>query len=77
LDHRSFRDQLAFSIGFAVTRSRELLRRLLKEHAPDDARQMLAGRVIKHLEQSGFEIDEAGEALRRKPRTPLHQTPGE
>ena len=30
--HRSFRDQLAFSIGFAVTRSRDLLRRILKEH---------------------------------------------
>jgi hypothetical protein len=29
VDHRSFRDQLAFSIGFAVTRSRGLLRRLL------------------------------------------------
>jgi hypothetical protein len=24
MDHRSFRDQLAFSIGFAVTRSRDL-----------------------------------------------------
>jgi hypothetical protein len=38
VDHRSFRDQLAFSIGFAVTRSRGLLRRILTEHAPDDAR---------------------------------------
>jgi hypothetical protein len=38
---------------------------------------MLAERVVDHLEQSGFEIDEAGEALRRKPRAPLHQTPGE
>jgi hypothetical protein len=38
-DHRSFRDQLAFSIGFAVTRSRVLLRRILKEHGPDDARR--------------------------------------
>jgi hypothetical protein len=77
VDHRSFRDQLVFSIGFAVTRSRALLRRLLTEHACDDARQMLAERVLEHLEQSGFEIDEAGEALRRKPRSPLHQTPGE
>jgi hypothetical protein len=41
VDRRSFRDQLAFSIGFAVTRSRELLRRILKEHASDDARQQL------------------------------------
>jgi hypothetical protein len=32
MDHRSFRDMLAFSIGFAVTRSRHLLRRILKEH---------------------------------------------
>jgi hypothetical protein len=77
VDHRSFRDQLAFSIGFAVTRSRELLRRILQEHAPDHARQMLAARVVEHLEQSGFEIDEADEVLRRKPRTPLHRTPGE
>jgi hypothetical protein len=38
---------------------------------------MLAEPVVQHLEQSAFEIDEAGEALRRKPRTPLHQTPGE
>jgi hypothetical protein len=59
VDHRSFRAQLAFSIGFAVARSRALLRRLLKEHAPDDARQQLAERVLEHLELSGFEIDEA------------------
>ena len=37
VDHRSFRDQLSFSIGFALTRSPDLLRRILKEHAPDDA----------------------------------------
>jgi hypothetical protein len=51
VDFRSFRDQLAFSIGFAFTRSRHLLRRLWSEHAPDDARRMLAKRVIEHLEQ--------------------------
>jgi hypothetical protein len=56
VDHRSFRDRLAFSLGFAVSRSRALLRRLLKEHAPDDAQQMLANRVIEHLELSGFEM---------------------
>jgi hypothetical protein len=77
VDHRSFRDQLAFSIGFALSRSRGLLRRLLAEHAPDDARRQIAERVVQHLEASGFEVDEAGEALRKKPRTPLHQTPGE
>jgi hypothetical protein len=43
---------LVFSIGFALTRSRGLLRRLLTEHAPDDARQQLAEQVVKHLEQS-------------------------
>jgi hypothetical protein len=31
MDHRPFRYQLAFSIGFAVTRSRDLLRRRFKE----------------------------------------------
>jgi hypothetical protein len=77
MDHRSFRDQLIFSIGFALTRSRALLRRLVTEHAPDDARQMLAERMIEHLEASGFEIDEAAEVVRRKAPPPLHRTPGE
>ena len=63
MDHRSFRDLLVFSIGFAVTRNRDLLRRILNEHAPDDARQMLAERVLRHLEQSGFEIDEADQVI--------------
>jgi hypothetical protein len=60
-----------------VTRSRGLLRRILKEHAPDGARQMLAARVVEQLELSGFEIDEADQALRRKPMAPLHRTAGE
>jgi hypothetical protein len=47
------------------------------QNAPDDARQHLAERVIEHLEASGFEVDEADEVLRRKPRMPLHRTPGE
>jgi hypothetical protein len=72
VDHRSFRAQLAFSIGFAVSRSRDLLRRLLKEHAPDDARQMLAERVVAHLELSGFEIDEDDQVMRKRPPTPGH-----
>jgi hypothetical protein len=68
VDHRSFRDQLAFSIGFAVSRSRDLLRRLPKEHIADDARQQLAERVIDHLELSG-----KGEQVMRKwPPTPGH-----
>jgi hypothetical protein len=72
MDHRSFRDQLAFSIGFAVTHSRALLRRLLTEHAPDDARQQLAARVVEHLEQSGFEIDENEQVLRKRPPSANH-----
>ena len=72
MDHRSFRDQPAFSIGFAVARSRALQRRLLKEHVTDDARHMLAERVVEHLELSGFEIDEAEQLMRKRPPTPNH-----
>jgi hypothetical protein len=72
VDHSSFRDQLGFSIGFAVSQSRDLLRRLLKEHVADDARQQLAARVVAHLEQSGFEIDEADQVMRKRPPTPGH-----
>jgi len=68
----SFRDHLVFSIGFALTRSRSLLRRLLKEHAPDDARHELAERVVKHLEQSGFDLDEETRALRQRPPLEPH-----
>jgi hypothetical protein len=38
------------------------MRRLLNEHAPNDARQLLDERLVEHLEQSGFEIDEEHEA---------------
>jgi hypothetical protein len=72
MDHRSFRDQLTFSIGFAVTRSRDLLRRILKEHTADDARQMLAKRVVEHLELSGFEIDETDQVMRKRPPSRWH-----
>jgi hypothetical protein len=72
VDHRSFRDQLAFSIAFAVTRSRELLRRILKEHAPDDARQQLAARVVEDLELSGFDNDKAEQIMRKRPPTRSH-----
>ena len=75
MDHRSFRAQLEFSIGFAISRSRDLLRRILREHAPDDANQELAARVVKHLELSGFELDEAGQALRKRPPLPPHGMP--
>jgi hypothetical protein len=72
VDHRSFRDQLTFSIGFAVARSRDVLRRLLKEHIADDARRQLADRVVEHLERSGFEIDEGEQVMRKRPPTPGH-----
>jgi hypothetical protein len=45
MDHRSFRDQLAFRSASRSPVARDLLRRLLKEHVTDDARQMLADRV--------------------------------
>jgi hypothetical protein len=77
VDQPSFRAQLTFSIGFAVSRSRDLLRRLLKDHVTDDARQMLAERVVEHLEQSGFEIDEERQALRRARPLRQRRTPGE
>ena len=75
MDHRSFRAQLEFSIGFAISRSRALLRRILTEQAPDDARQQIAERVVKHLEQSGFDLDEDGQVLRKRPPLPPHGMP--
>jgi hypothetical protein len=59
--------QLAFGIGFPLTRRRDLLRQILREHAPDDARRQLAERLVQHLERSNFEIDEKSKALRRHP----------
>jgi hypothetical protein len=67
MDHRSFRDMLTFSIGFAVARERSLLRRILTEHAPDDARALPAQRVLEHLELSGFESDETAQVMRKRP----------
>jgi hypothetical protein len=49
VDHHSFRDLLDFGIGFAISENRALLRRLLKEHVADDARQQLAKRVIEQI----------------------------
>jgi hypothetical protein len=51
-----------FSIGFAISHNRDLLRRLLKGHVADDVREQLAKRVVEHLERSGFEIDEPAQA---------------
>jgi hypothetical protein len=53
------------------------VRRLLRDHVTDDARQMLAERVVEYLEQSGFEIDEERQALRKSPPVRQHRTPGE
>jgi hypothetical protein len=66
VDQRSFRGQLLLSMGFALSRSRDLLRRLLKEHVTDDVRHQLAKRVVEHLELSGFEIDEQERVMRKK-----------
>jgi hypothetical protein len=68
----SFRSQLVLGIGFAITRSRDLLRRILREHAPDEARRQLAERVVQHLERSNFEIDEESQALRQRPPDKPH-----
>jgi hypothetical protein len=70
MDHRSFRDQLTFAVGFEITRHPNLLRRLLKEHVTDDASEQLAKRVLEHLEISGFEIDEGAHTMRT--RRPSH-----
>ena len=75
MDHHSCRAQLVFSIGFALSRSCDLLRRLLQEHALDNARHELAERVIKQLERSGFELDEQAGTLRKRPPLPRHSTP--
>jgi hypothetical protein len=69
MDQHSFRDQLMFSIGFAIGRNRDLLRRLLKEHVSDTTREQLAKRVVEHLELSGFEIDEGAQVMRTRPAT--------
>jgi len=63
MDQGSFRDRLAFAIGFAISRSRDLLRRIVRQHAPDDARQLLPQQVVRHVEQSGVEIDETARRL--------------
>lgn len=72
MDQRSIRDQLTFSIGFAISRSRDLLRRLLKEQVSDGTRDQIAKRVVEHLERSGFEIDEPGHAIRKRPPVEPH-----
>jgi hypothetical protein len=70
MDHRSFRDPLIFSIALAVSRSRDLLRRIVREHVTDDARQQLAERVVRDLERSGFELDEEQPVAQEHVRRP-------
>jgi hypothetical protein len=70
IDHRSFRDMLLFSIGFAIQTNRPLLRRILKEHVSDDARHQLAKELVEHLELSGFQIDEERQVMTK--RRPTH-----
>ena len=67
-----FRDQLALSIAFAISRSRDLLRRILREHTSDHARKQLAERVVSHLELSGYEVDGVAKALKQKPPARPH-----
>jgi hypothetical protein len=45
---------------------RPLPRRNLKEHVSDDARAMLAKKVIEHLELSGFTIDEFAQTMTKR-----------
>jgi hypothetical protein len=45
---------------------------VLNEHAPDDARRVIAERVVEHLEKSGFVIDEAEQVMRKRPPTADH-----
>ena len=66
MDHRSFLDQLLFSIGFAIGQNRDLLRRILKEHVADDSRHRLAEKVLQDIELSGYEIDEQQQVIRKR-----------
>lgn len=72
MDQRSLRGQLVFSIGYAVSRSRSLLRDILKQHVSDGPREQPGKRVVEHLELSGFEVDEKGQALRKRPPRKPH-----
>ncbi len=71
----SFRKHLVFSLGLALSRKRALMRRILSEHTPDDARQQLAQSVVRHLEQSGYQVDEEARALKALPPLEPHGMP--
>ena len=51
------------------------MRRILAEHTPADAKQQLAEGVVRYPEPSGFDLDEEGQALRKRPPLPLHEMP--
>jgi len=72
VDHRAFRDLLLSSIGFAISRNRDLLRQLLSEHVTDATREQPAKRVVEHLELSGFQIGEAEQVMRKLPPSHGH-----
>jgi hypothetical protein len=77
MDHRSFRAQLEFSIGFAIAQSRALLRRILILTGPC-LRRRAAGACRargEDVERSGFELDEDGQALRKHPPLQPHGMP--
>jgi hypothetical protein len=42
------------------------VRPILTVHAPNEARQQVAERIVKHVVQSNFEINEATKALRQR-----------
>jgi hypothetical protein len=58
----SCRSQRVFGISFAISRSRDLPRRLFREHAPDHTRWQVAELVVEHLERSNIEFDEEGKS---------------
>jgi hypothetical protein len=72
MDHTTLRAQLVFAIAYVAGQSRQLLRRIAREHTADDASQLLGERVVQHLELSGFDIDEADQTIRKRPPAPPH-----
>jgi hypothetical protein len=75
MEHRSLPLPTPLFDRLSIERNQPLLRRALREHMSDDAREMLAKRVLEHLQLWGFEIDEDVRALRRKPPRTPHRTP--
>jgi hypothetical protein len=56
---------------------KDILARLLREHAPDDARRKLGERALKEPEGSGFELEEQARILHQRSPTPPHSTPNQ